>query len=165
VPTGVFRCDATLRQVAPDAALPGELLVDIHGLHFFVGWPEALSSDSLADDGKLGDGVATHLQSQAVLYAYPQIVSWKIDRSGDGGGVLDLNVGEPQRVVFEVGQSDDVIAITTAMLGFIEALVEAQRAEAWNAANRGRIMDWLGGHMAPDSPSRQVVVSPLHPVC
>ena len=26
-------------------------------------------------------------------------------------------------------------------------------------------MDWLGGHMAPDSPSCQVVVSLLHPTC
>jgi hypothetical protein len=93
-----------------------------------------------------------------VACSFDKIVGWRTTRDADdGAGLLDLDVGDSQRVIFETERSD-LTVITRTMLGFIEVLVAAKQSKG--SANCQRVTHWLAGQAAAESASPCQLFSP-----
>lgn len=151
-----FRFSVAQQRDGCATTLPGELRIDANGLRFVA---RHATEGSPAADDVAGDGAAAqgrHLQQQQdTTYDFAQIVSWKFTSAGDNVVLLDLNIGGTHRVKFEAEQSDS-LAISKAMLGFIEAQLAAmKRAEEVKSADRERVMAWLDGNVVAETPQRE----------
>ena len=171
-PAGDSRFRAVLRaENSGTAARPGELVIDAESVRFVAGLPAAertraaaagvmVANDAPGSDKEGIAPVGQQSPDEEATFPFEKIVSWKITRADDGAGLLDLNVGEPQRVIFETEYSD-LMAITRTMLGFIEKLVDAKRSKG--SANCQRVTHWLAGQAAAEFVSPCQLLSPSLP--